>query len=115
VPAIVAGAIVVVGAWLIGWWIVPIASLVASVVWWRRADIAQQTMWGAVCGWLLLLLVDSLRGRTWALARAAGGAIYLPWGLLIPITLLFAAGLAWSTAVLIQALRVALERRQVSG
>lgn len=110
-PAIVVGAIVVIGAWLIGWWIVPLAALAVSVVWWQRPDIAQQTMWGAVAGWLVLLLVDSLHGRTWALARAAGGALYLPWGLLIPVTLLFAALLAWSTAVLTRALRVALERR----
>jgi hypothetical protein len=110
-PAIVVGAIVVIGAWLIGWWIVPLAALAVSVVWWQRTDIAQQTMWGAVAGWLVLLLVDSLHGRTWALARAAGGALYLPWGLLIPVTLLFAALLAWSTAVLTRALRVALERR----
>lgn len=110
-PAIVVGVIVVIGAWLIGWWIVPLAALAVSVVWWQRPDIAQQTMWGAVAGWLVLLLVDSLHGRTWALARAAGGALYLPWGLLIPVTLLFAALLAWSTAVLTRALRVALERR----
>ena len=101
-PAVVCGAIVVVGAWLIGWWIVPIAALVVGVFWWQRVDVASQAMWGAVGAWIALLLVDSLHGRSWALARAAGGAVFLPWGLLIPVTLLFAAGLAWSTAVLTQ-------------
>lgn len=102
-PSLVCGAIVVVGAWLIGWWIVPFAALVVAAIWWRRADAAQQATWGAVGAWVVLLLIDSLHGRTWALARAAGGAVFLPWGLLIPVTLLFAAGLAWSTAVLVQA------------
>jgi hypothetical protein len=75
-------------------------------------DVASQAMWGAVGAWIALLLVDSLHGRSWALARAAGGAVFLPWGLLIPITLLFAAGLAWSTAVLTQAVCSTLASRR---
>ena len=100
---VVCASIVVLGAWLIGWWIVPVAALVASVLWWDRADVARDVMWGAVAGWTVLLLIDSLHGRTWALARAGGGALFLPWGLLFPVTLLFAAGIAWSMATLTQA------------
>ena len=103
-PALVCGAIVVVGAWVAGWWIVPVAALVVAVFWWHRLDVASQAMWGAVGAWIALLLVDSLHGRSWALARAAGGAVFLPWGLLIVVTLLFAAGVAWSTAVLTQSI-----------
>lgn len=99
---IVCAALVVLGAWLISWWIVPVAALVATVLWWDRPTIVADVTCGAVAGWVVLLLIDSLHGRTWALARAAGGAVFLPWGLLIPVTLLFAAGLAWSTAVLAQ-------------
>jgi hypothetical protein len=98
--AAVTALIVVIGAWLISWWIVPIAALIATVAWWDRFDVVRDVMWGAVLGWVVLLLIDSLHGRTWALARAAGGAVFLPWGLLIPATLLFAAGLAWATATL---------------
>lgn len=101
--AFACGALVVLGAWLIGWWIVPLAAVITTIVWWERADIALEVMWGAVGGWVLLLLIDSLHGRTWALARAAGGVLFLPWGLLFPVTLLFAAGLAWSVGVLAQA------------
>lgn len=101
--AVACGALVVVGAWLIGWWIVPLAALITTIVWWERAEITTEVMWGAVGGWVLLLLIDSLHGRTWALARAAGGVLFLPWGLLFPVTLLFAAGLAWSMAVLTKA------------
>lgn len=99
---IVCAALVVIGAWLISWWIVPIAALVATVLWWDSPTIVVDVTWGAVAGWVVLLLIDSVHGRTWALARAAGGAVFLPWGLLIPVTLLFAAGLAWATAVLAQ-------------
>lgn len=99
---VLCATLIVLGAWLISWWIVPLAALVATVLWWDRPTIVADVTWGAVAGWVVLLLVDSLHGRTWALARAAGGAVFLPWGLLIPVTLLFAAGLAWSTAVLAQ-------------
>ena len=108
---VVCASVVVVGAWLIGWWIVPIAALVASVLWWDRADVARDVMWGAVAGWTILLLIDSLHGRTWALARAAGGALFLPWGLLFPVTLVFAAGIAWSMATLAQAACARISRR----
>ena len=101
--AVACGALVVLGAWLISWWIVPLAALLTTIVWWERADIALEVMWGAVGGWVVLLLIDSLHGRTWALARAAGGVVFLPWGLLFPVTLLFAAGLAWSMAAATQA------------
>ena len=100
---VVCAIVVVLGAWVIGWWIVPVAAFISSVLWWDRADVARDVMWGAVAGWAVLLLIDSLHGRTWALARAAGGALFLPWGLLFPVTLLFAAGIAWSMATLAQA------------
>jgi hypothetical protein len=99
---IVCAALVVIGAWLISWWIVPVAALVATVLWWDRPTIVADVTWGAVAGWVVLLLIDSLHGRTWGLARTAGGAVFLPWGLLFPVTLLFAAGLAWAMAVLAQ-------------
>jgi len=101
--AVVCGASVAVGAWRLGWWIDPLAALIVGVVWWDRPLVAMEAMWGGVGGWIMLLLIDSMHGRTWALARAAGGALFLPWGLLFPVTLLFAAGLAWSTASLAQA------------
>jgi hypothetical protein len=96
---------------LIGWWIVSVAALISSVLWWDRPDVARDVMWGAVAGWVVLLLIDSLHGRTWALARAAGGALFLPWGLLVPVTLLFAAGIAWSMATLAQAACVRISAR----
>ena len=108
---IVCAALVVIGAWVISWWIVPVASLVATVLWWDRPTIVADVTWGAVAGWVVLLLIDSLHGRTWALARAAGGAVFVPWGLLVPVTLLFAAGLAWSTAVLAQVVCVRISAR----
>ena len=109
--ALVCGALIVIGAWLASWWIVPVAALIAAVLWWDRPRIAIEVMWGAMGGWVVLLLIDSLHGRTWALARAAGGAVFLPWGLLFPVTLLFAAGLAWSTALIAQAVCTMISER----
>jgi hypothetical protein len=109
--AVLCAAIVALGAWLVSWWSVPIAALIAAVLWWDRAAIAREVMWGAVAGWVILLLIDSLHGRTWALARAAGGAVFLPWGLLFPVTLLFAAGLAWCTGTLVSLACAAISAR----
>jgi len=99
-PAIATALLIAIGAWLVSWWIVPIASIAAGAFWWRRADVATQVLWGAVAGWVVLLLIDSLHLRTWALARALGGVIYMPYGLAFVLTLAFAAGLGWSGATL---------------
>ena len=109
--ALVCAVLVVAGAWLVSWWIVLSAALIAGVLWWDRPRISIEVMWGAVAGWIILLLIDSLHGRTWALARAAGGVVFLPWGLLFPVTLLFAAGLAWSTAVIAQSVCTMISER----
>ena len=61
--AVVCALLVVVGAWLVSWWIVPAAAMIAAVLWWDRPHIAIEVMWGAVAGWIVLLLIDSLRGR----------------------------------------------------
>jgi len=105
VAAALCAILIAAGGWLLSWWIVPIAALLTSAFWRGRGNIVSQVTWGAVAGWVILLLIDSVHGRTWALARAAGGAVFLPWGLLFPVTLLFAAGLAWSTATLVDAMR----------
>ena len=99
-PAIATALLIVIGAWLVSWWVVPIASIIAGAFWWRRSDVATHVMWGAVAGWVVLLLIDSLHLRTWALARALGGVIYMPYGLAFVLTLAFAAGLGWSGATL---------------
>ena len=99
-PAIATAVVIAIGAWLVSWWIVPIASIAAGALWWRRADVAKQVLWGAVAGWVVLLLIDSLHLRTWALARALGGVIYMPYGLAFLLTLGFAAGIGWSGATL---------------
>lgn len=111
VASTVCAALVAIGAWLLTWWIVPVAALITTVLWWDREDVVTHVTWGAVAGWIMLLLVDSLHGRTWALASAAGGAVFLPWGLLFPVTLLFAAGLAWGTATLSRAVCVEIGKR----
>ena len=113
-PGLVTGVLIALGAWVASWWIVPVAALAVGAAWRERANVANHVMCGAVGGWLFLLLVDSMHGRTWALARALGGAVMLPYGLIIPVTLLFAAGLAWSGAVLAQSVATALAKRRAA-
>src|SRR5690348_16033569 len=63
--------LIAIGGWLLSWWIVPIAALLTTALWRGRMSIVSQVTWGAVAGWILLLVIDSVHGRTWALARAA--------------------------------------------
>lgn len=102
-PGVAVALVVAALTWIVSWWTIPIVAVLAAVVWRRRGDAVRQIMWGAVAGWGALLLVDSLHGRSWALARAVGGILYLPAPLFFLLTLAFAAGLAWSAAVVARA------------
>lgn len=101
VPAIAIAVAIAGLSWLTSWWAVSLCAAVGAAVFRRREDIAMEAMWGAVGGWALLLVVDSLHGRTYALARAVGGVLYLPGVGFFLLTLLFAAGLGWSTATVV--------------
>lgn len=85
--------------WLLGWWGVVIAALVAGVVLQRRGA-AWLVALAAVVAWGALLAVDTLGGRFPSLATSIAGVLRVPLVALLVVTLLFAALLAWSAAVL---------------
>jgi hypothetical protein len=99
VLAIVA-AILVGATWVVGWWGVPLIAAVVGVVLCTRRGIAGLTALAAVIAWSVLIIVDGASGRFGALARAVAGTLTLPASVLLTVTLLFSALLAWSAAAL---------------
>jgi hypothetical protein len=85
--------------WLAGWWGVVIAALVVGAGQWQRPGIAWLTALAAIVAWGALLLIDAARGRFGALAAVIGGVMRVPSAAVVVVTLLFAALLAWSSAV----------------
>ncbi len=86
--------------WSLGWWGVVVAALVAGAALSRRRGVAWLVALAAITAWGALILVDSLGGRFATLASSIGGVMRLPPALLVIVTLLFGALLAWSAAVI---------------
>lgn len=85
--------------WALGWWGVVVAALVAGAVLWRRRGVAWIVAVGAVAAWGALIVVNSVGGRFATLASSVAGVMQLPAAVLLIVTLLFGALLAWSAAV----------------
>jgi hypothetical protein len=86
--------------WSLGWWGVVVASLAAGAVLWRRRGSAWLVALASVVAWGALILVSSVGGRFPTLAASIAGVMRVPAALLVIVTLLFGALLAWSAAVL---------------
>jgi hypothetical protein len=84
--------------WLLGWWGVVLAALVAGAAL-RRHGAAWTVALAAVVAWAALLAVDAVGGRFSTLASSLAGVMGVPVPALLLVTLLFGALLAWSAAV----------------
>jgi hypothetical protein len=96
----VVAAILVAATWVVGWWGVPLVAAIVGVVLCTRRGIAGASALAAVIAWSVLILMDGASGRFGALARAVAGTLTLPASVLLAVTLLFSALLAWSAAAL---------------
>jgi hypothetical protein len=83
-----------------GWWMVPAFAFVLGVALDRKSRPVAYAMWGAAAGWLTLLLLDAARGPIGILATRFGGVMRVPGPLILIITLLFPALLAWSASAI---------------
>lgn len=98
--------------WLVGWWGVVIAALVAGAALWARRGVAWLVALASVAAWSALLVVDAFGGRLGRLAASTAGAMALPSFALVIVTLLFAGLLGWSAAVVgSEVARMVRERR----
>ena len=97
--------------WVVGWWGVVLAALVVGAVQWRRPGIAWLNALATVIAWSALLLLDAASGRFGALASVIGGVMRVPAAAVVVVSLLFAALLAWSSAVLGSEIGQAMRKR----
>ena len=86
--------------WALGWWGVVVGALLAGAALWRRRGVAWVVAVASIVAWGALILVNSVGGRFPTLASSLAGVMRLPPALLVIVTLLFGALLAWSAAVL---------------
>jgi hypothetical protein len=86
--------------WALGWWGVVVGALIAGTVLWRRRGVAWLVAVASIAAWGVLIMVNSVGGRFTTLASSIAGVMRLPAALLVIVTLLFGALLAWSAAVL---------------
>jgi hypothetical protein len=96
----IVAALLVASTWVAGWWGVPLVALVVGALLCTRRGIAGLTALAAVIAWSVLILVDGASGRFGVLAGIVGATLTVPAGVLLTVTLLFAALLAWSAAAL---------------
>ena len=82
----------------VGWWGVAIVAVGAGIVFRRDEGRPWRVALGAVTGWVLLLLVDTMGGRFGRVATAVSGSMSIPTVALLGITLLLPVLLGWSGA-----------------
>jgi hypothetical protein len=99
IPLLVTALGVATLTWLLGWWGVVVAALLAGALLQHRRAGAWLIALAAVVAWGSLMLVDSVGGRFAALATSLAGVMRVPAPALLIVALLFAALLAWSAAV----------------
>ena len=93
-----------VATYALGWWTVPIVA----AGWAIKSSDAKPARMAAICaagGWATLLLLDAAKGPVGTMASKLGGVMGVPGFVLLVLTLVFPALLAWSAATLAQGLR----------
>lgn len=81
-----------------GWWGVPVIAAAWAVVARDIPSAARDAALGGLVGWAALLHFASAHGPVWTLAQQLGGVMKVPSAVLVLVTLLFPALVAWSAA-----------------
>ena len=87
-----------IGTWILGWWAVPLFSLIAAIL---ARGVRYQALASAVAAagaWGALLAWNAIRGDVWSFASIAGSTMGVSGPLLILLTLAFPTALGWSAA-----------------
>ena len=87
-----------------GWWTVPVIAAVYGLI----STNPKRARTAALCalgGWATLLLLDAAKGPVAAMASRLGGVMGVPSTVLLILTLVFPAALAWSAAAFMRSLR----------
>jgi hypothetical protein len=93
-----------IGTWVLGWWAIPLFAAIAGLLARHAPGQAMAAGAAAAIAWGVLLAWSALRGPIWSLAAQVGGAMGVSGAVLIILTLVFPALLAWLAASLAQIL-----------
>jgi hypothetical protein len=88
-----------VATYALGWWTVPIVAVLWAIVS-RDSNSALVASLCAAGGWTSLLLLDAARGPVGTMASRLGGVMGVPGFVLLILTIVFPALLAWCAASL---------------
>jgi hypothetical protein len=107
---IIVAAAMAVLTWVMGWWGIVLAAAVVGFVFREQGGGGWRVALGAALAWTALLLADVAGGAFARLASLLAGVMTVPGPVLVVVTLLFAAGLAWSAATVVAELSVRVRR-----
>jgi hypothetical protein len=98
--------------WLLGWWGVLLAAAIVGFVFHDHAGGGWRVGLAGALAWGVLLAVDALAGPFGVVSTTLGGVMRVPGVVLVIVTLVFPALLAWSAATVVAELRrIARARR----
>lgn len=106
---LVVAAAMTVLTWVLGWWGIVLVALIIGAVFHEhggggwRVGVAASVAWGA------LLVIDVVAGSMGRVATLLGGVMNVPAVVLLLLTIVFPAALAWSAAT------IAAETRRIIG
>ena len=98
--------------WLLGWWGVLLAALIVGLVFHREGGGGWRVALAAALAWGALLAVNAASGALGSVVATLGGVIGVPGVVLVLLTLIYPALLAWSAATLMAEGRRLVERRR---
>lgn len=81
-----------------GWWGVASVALIAGLAFSRDDGRPWRVALGAMMGWVLLLLLDTMGGRFGRVTTAVSGSMRIPAVALLVVTLLLPGLMGWSAA-----------------
>jgi len=93
-----------IGTWVLGWWAIPLFAAAAGLLARHAPGQAMAAGVAAAVAWGVLLAWSALSGSIWSLAGQVGRAVGVSRVVLIILTLIFPALLAWLAASLAQIL-----------
>ncbi|MDQ2666772.1 MAG: hypothetical protein M3Z05_12265 [Gemmatimonadota bacterium] len=91
---------VALATWTLGWWGVAIVALLAGFIARGAGGRPWYVALGCLLGWAVLLLIDAAAGPFVSVAKTVSGAMSIPSGALLVVTLLFPALIGWSGGTL---------------
>lgn len=102
------------GTWWLGWWAVPVLGAAWGVARYGAYPSATAAV-AAALGWMLILLVQALRGPMGEVSRTLAAVLSVPGWVPVLLTALFPAGLAAASARLARCLLPLLEGDRTGG